>query len=154
MPSSRLKQQFIRLWQSCQGQTQITTLNELAELLHCSRRHMRNLLNAMQVAGWLIWQAEAGRGKRSQLAFCYTCLALQQQRAEDLLEQDRIDQLVQLVGDKDQVRQMISACLGRSFRQGRRILLSPAAQFAARIATASLRNAYSTTNFQWINAYK
>ncbi len=53
MPSSRLKQQFIRLWQSCQGQTQITTL-DLAELLHCSRRHMRNLLNAMQDAGWLI----------------------------------------------------------------------------------------------------
>ncbi|BAN99225.1 hypothetical protein E05_44590 [Plautia stali symbiont] len=79
----------------------ITTLSELAELLHCSRRHMRNLLNAMQAAGWLIWQAEAGRGKRSLLSFCYTGLALQQQRAEDLLEQDRIDQLVQLVGDKN-----------------------------------------------------
>ncbi|MDI6936029.1 HTH-type transcriptional regulator SgrR, partial [Serratia sp. Se-PFBMAAmG] len=95
---------------------------ELAELLHCSRRHMRNLLNAMQDAGWLIWQAEAGRGKRSTLSFNYTGLALQQQRAEDLLEQDRIEQLVQLVGDKDQVRQMIAAHLGRSFRQGKHIL--------------------------------
>ena len=100
MSSARLQQQFIRLWQHCQGQDQETTLSELAELLHCSRRHMRNLLNAMQAAGWLIWQAEAGRGKRSLLSFCYTGLALQQQRAEDLLEQDRIDQLVQLVGDK------------------------------------------------------
>ncbi|MGC1045105.1 HTH-type transcriptional regulator SgrR [Pantoea agglomerans] len=122
MSSSRLKQQFIRLWQSCQGQTQEITLSELADLLHCSRRHMRNLLNRMQAAGWLIWQAEAGRGKRSQLTFCYTGLALQQQRAEDLLEQDRIDQLVQLVGDKNQVRQMIAAHLGRSFRQGKHIL--------------------------------
>lgn len=122
MSSSRLKQQFIRLWQSCQGQTQEITLSELADLLHCSRRHMRNLLNRMQAAGWLIWQAEAGRGKRSQLTFCYTGLALQQQRAEDLLEQDRIDQLVQLVGDKNQVRQMIGAHLGRSFRQGKHIL--------------------------------
>lgn len=122
MSSSRLKQQFIRLWQSCQGQTQDITLSELADLLHCSRRHMRNLLNRMQAAGWLIWQAEAGRGKRSQLTFCYTGLALQQQRAEDLLEQDRIDQLVQLVGDKNQVRQMIGAHLGRSFRQGKHIL--------------------------------
>jgi len=83
---------------------------------------MRNLLNAMQDAGWLIWQAEAGRGKRSTLSFNYTGLALQQQRAEDLLEQDRIEQLVQLVGDKDQVRQMIAAHLGRSFRQGKHIL--------------------------------
>ncbi len=117
MSSSRLKQQFIRLWQSCQGQSQETTLGELADALHCSRRHMRNLLNRMQEAGWLTWQAEAGRSKRSVLTFCYTGLTLQQQRAEDLLEQDRIDQLVQLVGDKDQVRQMISAHLGRSFRQ-------------------------------------
>lgn len=122
MSSSRLQQQFIRLWQSCQGQDQETTLSELADLLHCSRRHMRNLLNAMQSEGWLIWLAEAGRGKRSMLSFCYTGLALQQQRAEDLLEQDRIEQLVQLVGDKNQVRQMIAAHLGRSFRQGKHIL--------------------------------
>ncbi|MEZ3501245.1 HTH-type transcriptional regulator SgrR [Pantoea sp. KPR_PJ] len=122
MSSSRLKQQFIRLWQSCQGESQQATLGELAERLHCSRRHMRNLLNTMQEAGWLTWQAEAGRGKRSQLTFCYTGLALQQQRAEDLLEQDRIDQLVQLVGDKAEVRQMIRAHLGRSFRQGKHIL--------------------------------
>lgn len=44
MPSGRLQQQFIRLWQCCDGKTQDTTLNELADLLSCSRRHMRTLL--------------------------------------------------------------------------------------------------------------
>ncbi|WP_253379453.1 HTH-type transcriptional regulator SgrR [unidentified bacterial endosymbiont] len=122
MPSGRLQQQFIRLWQCCEGQSQETTLNELADLLNCSRRHMRTLLNTMQQQGWLRWEAEAGRGKRSRLTFLYTGLALQQQRAEDLLEQDRIDQLVQLVGDKAAVRQMLVSHLGRSFRQGRHIL--------------------------------
>ncbi len=122
MTSKRLHQQFIRLWQCCEGQQQETTLNDLAVQLSCSRRHMRNLLNAMQHEGWLEWQAEAGRGKRSTLTFLYTGLALQQQRAEDLLEQDRIDQLVQLVGDKRTVRQMLISHLGRSFRQGRHIL--------------------------------
>jgi len=97
MPSSRLQQHFIRLWQSCSGQPQETTLERLAQQMHCSRRHMRNLLNAMQAQGWLSWQAEAGRGKRSQLRFYATGLALQQQRAEELLEQDGIEQLVQLV---------------------------------------------------------
>ena len=97
MPSARLQQQFIRLWQCCEGKSQDTTLNELAALLSCSRRHMRTLLNTMQDRGWLTWEAEVGRGKRSRLTFLYTGLALQQQRAEDLLEQDRIDQLVQLV---------------------------------------------------------
>lgn len=122
MSSGRLQQQFIRLWQCCDGQPQETTLNDLAELLSCSRRHMRTLLNAMQEKGWLSWKAEAGRGKRSRLEFLYTGLALQQQRAEDLLEQDRIDQLVQIVGDKAAVRQMLISHLGRSFRQGRHIL--------------------------------
>ncbi|EMM3429298.1 HTH-type transcriptional regulator SgrR [Klebsiella aerogenes] len=122
MPSSRLQQQFIRLWQCCDGRSQQTTLNELAEMLNCSRRHMRTLLNLMEARGWLAWESEAGRGKRSRLTFLYTGLALQQQRAEDLLEQDRIDQLVHLVGDKTAVRQMLISHLGRSFRQGRHIL--------------------------------
>lgn len=122
MASSRLQQHFIRLWQACEGLPQETTLEVLAHKLSCSRRHMRTLLNAMQLQGWLTWQTESGRGKRSRLTFIYTGLALQQQRAEDLLEQDRIEQLVQIVGDKDQVRQMLVSHLGRSFRQGRHIL--------------------------------
>lgn len=69
MPSGRLQQQFIRLWQCCDGKTQDTTLNELADLLNCSRRHMRTLLNTMQARGWLTWEAEVGRGKRSRLTF-------------------------------------------------------------------------------------
>lgn len=117
MPSARLQQQFIRLWQCCEGKSQETTLNELAALLSCSRRHMRTLLNTMQDRGWLTWEAEVGRGKRSRLTFLYTGLALQQQRAEDLLEQDRIDQLVQLVGDKaTSGKCWFLIC--RSFRQG------------------------------------
>lgn len=122
MPSSRLQHQFIRLWQSCHGEETDTTLQALSEVMNCSRRHMRSLLTAMQTHGWLDWQAEAGRGKRSKLTFLYTGLALQQQRAEELLEEDKIDQLVQLVGDKKAVRQMLLSQLGRSFRQGKHIL--------------------------------
>ncbi|WJY15671.1 HTH-type transcriptional regulator SgrR [Pectobacteriaceae bacterium CE90] len=122
MSSTRLQQQFIRLWQCFQGQTTETTLQELTGVLSCSRRHIRSLLGAMQKQGWLIWHAEVGRGKRSKLTFLYTGLALQQQRAEDLLEQDRIDQLVQLVGDKETLRQMLLSHLGRSFRQGKHLL--------------------------------
>ncbi|KAA9002617.1 HTH-type transcriptional regulator SgrR [Affinibrenneria salicis] len=122
MSSPRLHQQFVRLWQCCQGQSQETTLQDLAQMLSCSRRHMRSLLSAMQQQGWLTWEAEAGRGKRSRLTFIYSGLGLQQQRAEDLLEQDRIEQLIQLLGDKDAVRQMLLSHLGRSFRQGKHLL--------------------------------
>ena len=57
MSSGRLQQQFIRLWQCCDGKSQETTLNELAEMLSCSRRHMRTLLNMMESRGWLTWEA-------------------------------------------------------------------------------------------------
>ena len=43
-------------------------------MLSCSRRHMRTLLNMMESRGWLTWEAEAGRGKRSRLTFLYTGL--------------------------------------------------------------------------------
>lgn len=122
MSSTRLQQQFLRLWQHCNGEPAETTLQALSEVVHCSRRHMRSLLNHMQNEGWLTWEAEVGRGKRSKLTFLLTGLALQRLRAEELIDQDRVDQLVQLVGDKAIVRQMLLSQLGRRFRQGKHIL--------------------------------
>ncbi|XPE62056.1 SgrR family transcriptional regulator [Shigella flexneri] len=116
-PSARLQQQFIRLWQCCEGKSQDTTLNQLAALLSCSRRHMRTLLNTMEDRGWLTGKRRSGV-VNARVEVLYTGLALQQQRAEDLLEQIVSTRLVQLVGDKATVRQMLVSHLGRSFRQG------------------------------------
>lgn len=62
MSTSRLQQQFIRLWQHYRyhGKTTETTLQQLADVLKCSRRHMRSLLNTMQQRDWLTWQAGTG----------------------------------------------------------------------------------------------
>nr|VUD33695.1 SgrR [Raoultella sp. NCTC 9187] len=158
MSSARLQQQFIRLWQCCEGRSQETTLNELAEMLSCSRRHMRTLLNMMEERGWLTWEAEAGRGKRSKLAFLYTGLALQQQRAEDLLEQDRIDQLVQLVGDKAAVRQMLVSPPRTELSPGAaysaRALLSADEKSAPRQRAAPFGKPYRPANLQRPDAGK
>lgn len=125
MTTKRLKEQFIRLWEIHHGQDQQTTLAQLAEQLHCSARHIRNLLNRMQQQQWLRWESHSGRGKRSGLYFQITAGELRQQQAEALLEQDQTGQLLQLTGDQSRVRQMILARLGRSFRQGRHILRVP-----------------------------
>lgn len=156
MPSARLQQQFIRLWQCCEGKSQDTTLNELAALLSCSRRHMRTLLNTMQDRGWLTWEAEVGRGKRSRLTFLYTGLALQQQRAEDLLEQDRIDQLVQLVGDKATVRQMLVSHLPQLPPGGTSCACSTIVRcvICYTAAHCAVRNPYCPANLQFANAHK
>ena len=84
MSSGRLQQQFIRLWQCCDGKSQETTLNELAEMLSCSRRHMRTLL----IDDGIPRLADPGGGGRPRQTFAANLLyrpALQQQRAEDLL---------------------------------------------------------------------
>ncbi len=122
MPSARLQQQFIRLWQCCEGRSQHNAqrTGSVIELLASSYAHPAQHHAGSRLAD--VGSGRSGRGKRSRLTFLYTGLALQQRRAEDLLEQDRIDQLVQLVGDKATVRQMLVSHLGRSFRQGRRIL--------------------------------
>ncbi len=70
MSSGRLQQQFIRLWQCCDGKSQETTLNELAEMLSCSRRHAHPA-QYDGVPRLADWEAEAGRGKRSRLTFLY-----------------------------------------------------------------------------------
>ncbi|EKT65153.1 HTH-type transcriptional regulator SgrR [Providencia burhodogranariea] len=122
MSSSRLQTQFIRLWQHFQGQNSETTLQNIADTLFCSRRHVRTLLNNMQNNGWLSWQAEAGRGKRSTLLFHVNGLELQQAQAEHLLKEESIEKLVALVGDKEIIRQMVLSELERSYRQGKSLL--------------------------------
>lgn len=106
MSAYRLHQQFIRLWQCYQGQSQQITLDELAVLLGCSRRHMRSLLTAMQQQGWLSWQAAAGRGRRSWLNFHYSGISSRPQQLAELLEQDKIDQLRQQL-DAEQLLRLL-----------------------------------------------
>lgn len=122
MSSRRLQQQFVRLWQLSHGQTSLTTLETLAGQLCCSRRHVRSLLNAMQSEGWIDWQAQPGRGKRSALHFLRSAQDIQQHQASVLLDQGRIDRLADMIGDPQALQQMILSHLGRSFRQGRHIL--------------------------------
>ncbi|EMD1716524.1 HTH-type transcriptional regulator SgrR [Providencia stuartii] len=122
MTSSRLQTQFVRLWQHFQGQDSETTLQHIADTPFCSRRHVRTLLNSMQSHGWLSWQAEAGRGKRSTLLFHVNGLELQQAQAERLLKEESIEKLVALVGDKETIRQMVLSELERSYRQGKNLL--------------------------------
>ncbi len=55
----------------CDGKTaEHTTLNELADLLNCSRRHMRTLLPYDAARGWLTWEAEVGREAFASPTFC------------------------------------------------------------------------------------
>jgi SgrR family transcriptional regulator len=122
MPSVRLEQQYLRLWELFEGQQQLTTLQKLSEVMHCSRRHMRSLLQSMEKRGWLQWGSSPGRGKQSQLLFLSSNATIRQQCAMDLLVSDKFSQLAQWVGDKESMKNMLLSQLGQTYRQGRHLL--------------------------------
>lgn len=78
--------QYQRLWQPSNGEPQNVTVGELAERCFCSERHVRTLLRQAQESGWLIWEAQSGRGKRGQLRFLVTPESLRTAMMEQALE--------------------------------------------------------------------
>ncbi|OHX13302.1 HTH-type transcriptional regulator SgrR [Chromobacterium sphagni] len=126
MPTQRLLQQYSRLYQHFAGQDAATSLQQLADILHCTRRHMRSLLAQMQQRGWLDWQSRAGRGQRSLLRFAQSMAQLQRQQAAQLLELGRVEQAAALLGDDpQQLAAILLARLGRRWSQDRQLLGVP-----------------------------
>ncbi|TDR80213.1 HTH-type transcriptional regulator SgrR [Paludibacterium purpuratum] len=125
MPQPRLTQQYTRLRQAMPEPSVQTSLQTLADTLHCTRRHMRNLLQQMQTHGWIDWQATPGRGGRSRLTFLRSVDSLQRERAEHLLTQGRIDQAVDLIDDRDALSALLLSRLGQRWEQGRQVLTVP-----------------------------
>jgi SgrR family transcriptional regulator len=126
MPNQRLNQQYIQLYQCFAGQSIATSLQQLAEVLGCTRRHMRNLLQRMQQLGWIDWRAQVGRGGRSALAFNRSVDSLLRDRAASLLEQGKIEQAVGLLGDdQHQLSALLLSRLGQRWSQDRQVLTVP-----------------------------
>ncbi len=71
MATRHTEQKYLKLLQHYGDKPVSVTLQELADVLFCTRRHMRNLLLQMQEAKWLIWQSQAGRGHRARLHLRY-----------------------------------------------------------------------------------
>ncbi|WP_047248685.1 HTH-type transcriptional regulator SgrR [Chromobacterium subtsugae] len=126
MPNPRLLQQYRRLHQHFGGQDAAVSLQQLADILPCTRRHMRSLLAQMQQLGWLDWQSRAGRGQRSLLRFAQSLEQLRQNQAAQLLEQGRVEQAAALLGgDPRQLAPILLARLGRRWSQDRQVLGVP-----------------------------
>ncbi|MBM7542946.1 ABC transporter substrate-binding protein [Amphibacillus cookii] len=48
------------------------TIPELSRQLHCTERHVKNIIKKLQENGWLIWHPGVGRGNRSRITFTRT----------------------------------------------------------------------------------
>lgn len=126
MTSRRLEQQYLRLLNQVGVQPVEITLQELADKLSCTKRHMRTLLVQMQQAGWLKWQAEAGRGRRSYLQLLRNTHQLLIEKAEQLLDSGGFNEAIALLGeDKQLITPLLRAKLGYRIRDDYQALRIP-----------------------------
>lgn len=126
MTSRRLEQQYLRLLNRVGIQPVDITLQELADKLSCTKRHMRTLLVQMQQAGWLMWQAEAGRGRRSHLQLLRNTHQLLIEKAEQLLDSGDFNEAIVLLGeDKQLITPLLRAKLGYRVRDDYQALRIP-----------------------------
>ena len=126
MPSNRLEQQYLKLL-AHYGETSVSvTLQELSDFLFCTKRHMRNLMLKMQECGWVDWQGEFGRGRRSTLTLLCNHNQLMSKKAETLLDRGRFNDAIDLLGkEKHLVAPMLLSKLGFSINSDHQILRVP-----------------------------
>ncbi|GAA0468729.1 MULTISPECIES: SgrR family transcriptional regulator [Tatumella] len=126
MPVTRLEQHYLRLLNYFPSRDITTTLGALADQLCCTKRHMRSLLLRMQDAGWLEWQANAGRGHQSRLILRCSEQQLLLAKAEHLLDDGDIGSAVRLLDNQQPlVSALLRKKLGYSVRQDRQSLRIP-----------------------------
>ncbi|MCD8546851.1 MAG: SgrR family transcriptional regulator [Aeromonadaceae bacterium] len=124
--SSRLQHHYLRLLSHFGQQPTQTHLDALAELLCCTRRHVRGLLEQMAALGWLSWQGAAGRGRRSSLQLLASEAQLRLVRAGALLEEGELDGAVAALGaDGQQLVALLRSQLGQHQIQDRQLLRIP-----------------------------
>ena len=69
MSSPRLRVQFETLFEYFDGKDSDVQLDDITDVLCCTRRNARMVLNKLEEQGWVEWLSAAGRGKLSQLIF-------------------------------------------------------------------------------------
>lgn len=87
------------------------TLDELTDILHCSKRNVKWVLKHMQEKKWIKWQAGRGRGNRSLLTFCKSLDELLAEQVQYYLDTDRWEQAAQLYQSYQGVAQQKSVFL-------------------------------------------
>lgn len=126
MTSNRLEQHYLRLLHHFGEASISVTLQELADTLYCTKRHMRNLLIQMQQCGWLDWQGEFGRGKRSTLTLLSNHHQLLSRKAATLIDHGRFNEAIDLLGsDKKLIAPLLRSKLGFSISDEYQVLRIP-----------------------------
>lgn len=126
MNIQRLEQHYQKLISLFPQRDVFITLQELADLLYCSKRHMRTLIVQMQQAGWLSWQSQPGRGHKAQLTLNCTPQMLMLAKAERLLSRNDMNGALAVLGeDRQHLTQLLRNRIGHRIEGDRQSLRIP-----------------------------
>lgn len=126
MNTQRLEQHYQKLIDKFPQREVLITLQELADLLFCSKRHMRTLIVHMQQAGWLSWKSQPGRGHKAQLTLHSSSQMLMMAKAERLLNRNDMNGALAILGeDRQHLTQLLRNRMGHSIEGDRQSLRIP-----------------------------
>ena len=124
--SARLEQQYRRLLEQFGFTAVDTTLQQLADFLCCSKRHMRTLLLNMEQQQWIRWQSQPGRGHHSTLTLLKDEQHLIIEKAGELLESGNLNGALHLLQEQPHLLlPMLQSKLGISTNDERQTLRVP-----------------------------
>ncbi len=126
MSSPRLRKQFETLFEHFSGQDSGTQLDDVTEILFCTRRNARIVLNKLEEEGWIEWHPAAGRGKLSQLVFKQNRHEVGEALAKRYLDEGKIGHALNVL-DKDVSRltNAIQNYLGLQQHNGKQVIRLP-----------------------------
>lgn len=126
MSSPRLRVQFETLFEHFQGQDIETQLEDVTDILFCTRRNARIVLNKMEEEGWIEWHPAAGRGKLSQLIFKRSRADVSENLARRYLNEGKIGQAFAVLDqDAAKLTQVIESYLGVQHQEGLQVVRLP-----------------------------
>ena len=126
MSSPRLRVQFETLFKHCDGKDTDIQLEEITDVLCCTRRNARIVLNKLEEEGWIEWHPAAGRGKLSKLNFKQNRNDVSENLARRYLEEGKIGQaLTVLDSDAGKLTQVIQRYLGVQYQEGEQVIRLP-----------------------------
>lgn len=126
MSSPRLRTQFERLFEHFQGEDCAIQLEELTDILCCTRRNTRIVLNKLADEGWIEWIPAAGRGKLSRLIFKRNKIDVSENLAKRYLEEGKVEHALSVLdNDPARLTQVFQGYLGFSHLEGQQVIRLP-----------------------------
>ncbi|MCG9682282.1 SgrR family transcriptional regulator [Vibrio sp. Isolate23] len=126
MSSPRLRVQFETLFEHYNGKDCGVQLEEITDILFCTRRNARIVLNKMEEEGWIEWHPSPGRGKLSQLNFKRSRSDVSENLARRYLEEGKIGQALKVLDqDSAKLAQVVESYLGVQQLEGQQVLRLP-----------------------------